>query len=163
MIPIAGSPALPLRVEAADPQGPVALGLLREAAIEARELYPELHQPDAPWPTNPPLPERGAYVIAWQGDIAVGCGALRPIDETIVEVRRMYVLRAARKAGVARAVLAHLEEVARGLGFVVLRLETGYRQQPAMALYESAGFKRIAPFGQYANDPTSVCFEKGIS
>lgn len=159
----ANSPAPPLRIEATDPQGPVALALLREAAIDARALYPELHEPDAPWPTNPPLPQRGAYVIAWRGETAIGCGALRPIDDDIVEIRRMYVLRTARKAGVARAVLAHLEEVARGLGFVVLRLETGYRQQPAMALYESAGFKRIAPFGQYANDPTSVCFEKGIS
>ena len=47
--------------------------------------------------------------------------------------------------------------------YKVMRLETGNRQQPAMALYESFGFERIAPFGEYANDPTSVCYEKYIA
>ena len=31
-----------------------------------------------------------------------------------------------------------------------------------MALYESLGFQRIPPFGEYVGDPTSVCFEKRI-
>jgi len=50
-----------VRIEATDPQGPQAMSLLREAAIEARSLYPELIAPDAPMPTNLPLQERGAY------------------------------------------------------------------------------------------------------
>ena len=162
MVSAAGEGIGWLRIDATDPQGPVALALLREAAIEARELYPELHDPVAPWPTNPPAPPRGTYLIAWSGEVPVGCGALRPIDGDTVEVRRMYVLRTARKSGVARAVLARLESVARSLGFKVMRLETGYRQQPAMALYESAGFRKIPAFGEYANDPISVCFEKRL-
>ena len=72
------------------------------------------------------------------------------------------MLRTARRSGVARAVLARLESLARSLGFKLMRLETGYRQQPAMALYESAGFRKIPAFGEYANDPTSVCFEKRL-
>src|SRR6266700_3942372 len=44
----------------------------------------------------------------------------------------------------------------------VMRLETGNRQLPAMALYESYGFVRIPPFSDYVNDPTSVCYEKPI-
>ncbi len=43
-----------------------------------------------------------------------------------------------------------------------MRLETGNRQLPAMALYESYGFVRIPPFSDYVNDPTSVCYEKPI-
>ena len=74
----------------------------------------------------------------------------------------MYVMRAARRTGIARAILVHLEQVAHELGYAAMRLETGYRQQPAMALYESFGFKRIAPFGEYVNDPTSVCYEKPL-
>ena len=152
-----------VRIVPVDPQCDAALALLREAAIEARELYPELHVEGAPWPTNPPLPPRGAYVLACLDGTPVGCGALRPIDDLCVEVRRMYVVRAARRTGIARAILVFLERVARDFGFEAMRLETGDRQQPAMALYESFGFKRIAPFGVHVNDPTSVCYEKLLS
>ena len=48
-------------------------------------------------------------------------------------------------------------------GFTVMRLETGNRQSAAMALYESCGFVRISPFGEYIGDPTSVCYEKRIA
>ena len=43
-----------LVIEEVDPQGPEAMSLLREAALEARSLYPELIAPGAPMPTNPP-------------------------------------------------------------------------------------------------------------
>lgn len=52
-------------IEHVDPQGHDALALLREASIEARALYPDLHAPEAPWPTNPPTPTRGTYVVAY--------------------------------------------------------------------------------------------------
>lgn len=113
-------------------------------------------------PTNSSPSQRGAYFIAFLGNKLVGCGALRPLDEITVEVRRMYVVRSARRAGVGRALLIHLEQTARDLGFKVMRLETGNRQHPAMALYESSGFARIPPFGDYVNDPTSVCYEKRL-
>jgi ribosomal protein S18 acetylase RimI-like enzyme len=74
----------------------------------------------------------------------------------------MFVLNGARRAGVARAILVALEQAAQRLGYSVMRLETGNRQQSAMALYESYGFIRIAPFGEYCNDPTSVCYEKNV-
>jgi len=44
----------------------------------------------------------------------------------------------------------------------LMRLETGNRQHPAMALYESYGFVRIPPFRDNVNDPTSVCYEKPV-
>jgi putative acetyltransferase len=92
----------------------------------------------------------------------VGCRALRPLDEIIAEVRRMYVVCSVRRTGVGRALLAHLERTAADLGFRVIRLETGNRQLPAMELYESYGFVRIPPFGDCVNDPTSVCYEKPV-
>jgi putative acetyltransferase len=145
-----------------DPQGADALSLLREAALEARALYPELFAADTPMPTNAPLAERAAYLVAYQAGLPVGCGAVRRIDADTAEVRRMYVLRSHRRFGIARAVLVELERAAAALHYGVLRLETGYRQTAAMALYESFGFRRIPPFGEYANDPTSVCFEKTL-
>lgn len=146
----------------ADPQGADAMGLLREAAIEARQLYPELFAPGAPWPVNPPTPHRGVYLVAYVDDQPVACGALRPLDAHAVEVRRMFVTHGARRRGMAQAMLAELEKRAVAFGYRVMRLETGKRQASAMALYEKLGFRRIPPFGAYANDPVSVCFEKRI-
>ncbi len=126
---------LRIRIEPTDPQDSQAASLLREAALEARRLYrqfdvgvPLRHFIDsnAPIPTNAPLPPRGAYFIAFLGNELVGSGALRPLDETTVEVRRMYVIRSARRAGVGGALLAHLERTAADPGFRVcgLKLET---------------------------------------
>jgi GNAT superfamily N-acetyltransferase len=109
------------------------------------------------------LPDRGVYVIAYGADgRPVGCGALRPVDARTTEVRRMYVHRDLRRGGIARAVLEHLVAEARRLGFSRLVLETGYKQEPAMRLYESFGFCRTTPFGEYVNDPTSVCFAMDV-
>jgi putative acetyltransferase len=150
-------------IRSVDPQGHDATALLREAAIEARMLYADLHGSDAPWPSNPPTPLRGTYLVAYRGEVAVGCGALRPINTLTVEIRRMFVVNGARRAGVATAILVALEQAAQRLGYSVMRLETGNRQQSAMALYESYGFVRIAPFGEYATDPTSICYEKNVA
>jgi GNAT superfamily N-acetyltransferase len=72
----------------------------------------------------------------------------------------MYVLRQARRTGIARAILVRLEEEACRFGYETLLIETGNRQHPAMSFYESYGFTRIPPFGPYVNDPTSVCYSK---
>jgi GNAT superfamily N-acetyltransferase len=152
-----------IEIREVDPQGSEAMGLLHEAALDARALYPELHDPAAPGPRNPPTPPGGTYLLAYLDGVPLASGALRPLDEQTAEVRRMYVLRTARRGGLARAMLVALEARARALGYRRLRLETGCRQQPAMALYEASGFRRIPPFGPYVDDPTSVCFEKVLS
>lgn len=99
------------------------------------------------------------YVVAYLDKLPVACGALRELDRVTAEVRRMYVHREHRRNRIGYAVLSHLVVEARRLGYDWLRLETGYKQIPAMALYEAYGFHRIPPFGEYENDPTSVCYE----
>jgi putative acetyltransferase len=152
-----------VHIENVDPHGEVALSLLREAAIDARALYPELHASNAPWPANAPLQEGGAYVVAYLDGLPLACGALRPIDSETAEVKRMYIQRDHRRRGLGRAVLAYLQREARRLGYKRLLLETGYKQLASIALYESFGFHRIPPFGEYKNDPTSVCYELYLS
>jgi putative acetyltransferase len=150
-------------IRVVDPQGADALALLHDAALDACALYPELHDPAAPGPTNAPTSPRGVYLVAYLNGDPVACGALRPLDAHTAEVRRMFVRCSHRRRGLASAVLQALEQAARDFNYSTLRLETGYRQQPAMALYEARGFERIAPFGPYVDDPTSVCFEKRIT
>ena len=152
-----------LLIKPVDPQGEDAMALLREAAIEAGALYPEFLTLGAPGPTNPPNPPRGIYLVAYVHGAARACGALRPIDQRTVEIRRMSVREPARRQGLARAMLIALEQEAERLGYEFMRLETGSRQRPAMALYQSCGFGRIAPFGAYGDGPLSVCFEKRVA
>lgn len=145
-----------------DPQGKDALALLRDAAMEARELYPEIYRSGAPWPTNSATPARGTYLIAYLDGKPLACGALRPLDESGVEARRIFVVKHARRRGLGRTILRALEAAAGRFGYTFMRLETGNRQLSAMALYTSYGFARIEPFGEYVADPTSVCYEKAV-
>ena len=151
-----------LTLRAVDPFDPDALALLREAAIEARRAYFDRIPANAPWPTNAPIPQRGIYLLAFSDGAPAGCGSLYPLDATIGEIRRMYVVPRCRRTGIARRLLQALEEAAAEFGYELLRLETGVRQQAAMRLYEDAGFYRIANFGVQGSDPLSVCFERRI-
>jgi GNAT superfamily N-acetyltransferase len=110
-------------------------------------------------------PPHGAFLVARLAGEPVGCGAVRrtiggPPD--VAEVKRMYTAPAARGRGVSRAILGRLEAEAAALGYRRLRLETGVRQPEAVRLYETAGYHRIASFGQYAGDELSVCFAKDL-
>jgi putative acetyltransferase len=101
-------------------------------------------------------------VIAYQNNIAVGCGAFKAFSENIVEIKRMYVPLALRGKGIASVVLRELENWAAEIGTNKCVLETGIRQPEAIRLYSKNGYKIIPNFGQYVGVESSVCFEKGI-
>jgi GNAT superfamily N-acetyltransferase len=107
----------------------------------------------------PPL---GIFVLGWDGDQPVACGGVRLITPDLGELKRMYVAPAARRRGIARALLAHLEEEARTLGATRLRLEVGIRQPEALTLYPSAAYLPVEPFGHYAADPLARHFAKAL-
>ncbi len=75
----------------------------------------------------------------------------------------MFVEPEMRRLGIGRKIMSALEEIARELKYDALQLETGLRQPPAIRLYASAGYERIAPYGRYRDDPLSVCFKKNLS
>ena len=70
----------------------------------------------------------------------------------------MYVAPAAQRRGLARLMLAHLEQTAAAAGAEAMILETGTAQPEAMALYEAAGYEPVAPFGHYAWSPRNRCY-----
>jgi ribosomal protein S18 acetylase RimI-like enzyme len=106
-----------------------------------------------------------AFYVARVDGAPAGCGGLLEVpfpagdDVAYGEVKRMYVRPGFRGCGIGRAVLGRLIGHAREAGFEVVRLETGIDQVEAISLYESAGFRRRAPFGPYRDDPLSPCYE----
>jgi GNAT superfamily N-acetyltransferase len=107
-------------------------------------------------------PPGGVFLVGWVGDRPVATGGLRRHDAESAEVKRMFVPKAERGRGYARAMLAALEERARGLGYRRVVLETGAAQPEAIALYESSGYQRIAGFGHYRDSPLSRSFAKEL-
>jgi putative acetyltransferase len=99
------------------------------------------------------------FFIVRVDDEPVGCGGVE-ISGEHAELKRMFVRPSHRGRGLSRALVERLEEVARAAGARVLRLETGVHQSEAIGLYERSGFRKIAPFPPYFEDPVSVCMEK---
>ena len=102
-------------------------------------------------------------VVAYENEVAVGCGALREFDPQSMEVKRMYTTPEARGKGIATKILNELERWAAELGYKKTVLETGKRQPEAIELYMKNNYNRIPNYGQYADKENSVCFEKELN
>ena len=107
------------------------------------------------------------FVIAYDASsqTPIGCGAFRnlPDKQPTVEVKRMYVRPDYRGRKIGQLILRNLEARALQRGAVRIRLETGTKQPEAVRLYEGAGYKRIPNFGDYADDESSLCFERVLA
>lgn len=114
-------------------------------------------------------PPFGACFVGYLDDRPVTIGAWRFREDVsrlgsmrAAEVKRMYVAPTARRLGLARCMLAHLEATARDAGADVMILETGTSQPEAMALYEAAGYASVEPFGHYAWSPRNRCYARAL-
>jgi GNAT superfamily N-acetyltransferase len=107
-------------------------------------------------------PPDGHFVVGYVDETPVAMGGVRRLGDGSVEIKRMYVVPAARGRGFARAVLSYLEERARELGAERVVLETGHKQPEAIALYESAGYVPIPGFGHYKCAPLAVSYAKQL-
>jgi ribosomal protein S18 acetylase RimI-like enzyme len=101
---------------------------------------------------------RGAFFLGYSEGTAVVMGGWRMhagvaavLGRRAAEIKRMYVVKAARGRGLARAMLTHLEETAAAAGADAMVLETGYQQPEAIALYRSAGYGDVPRFGHYVD------------
>jgi GNAT superfamily N-acetyltransferase len=103
----------------------------------------------------------GRMIRARRDGRLVGCGALRRIEATVGELKRMYVDRTVRGHRVGAAILDQLELWATRLGMTEIKLETGPRQIEANGLYQRAGFERCDAWDEYLLTPaTSRCYHK---
>jgi putative acetyltransferase len=98
------------------------------------------------------------FWTAWEDGVLLGCGALKELSRDHGEVKSMRTPKSLRRRGAGRAILSWIVDVARDRKYGRLSLETGSAEAfiPAQRLYESAGFQRCGPFGDYKEDPNSV-------
>lgn len=94
-------------------------------------------------------PPSGALVLAYAGELAVGCAGVRSKGAGIAELKRMYVQPEFRGHQLGRLLLERSISIAKDLGYEKLRLDTLAGMTGARRLYESFGFEIIPAY--YAN------------
>ncbi len=116
---------------------------------EVAQMYAglDLQSPDMPKAGPEQLNSpNGAFIVGYEDGVAICCGGIKRLDAEACELKRMYVIPAARGRGVARILLGALEDRGRELGYVIARLDTGPKQPASQHLYESAGYATIPNF-----------------
>lgn len=109
-----------------------------------------------------PKVEEITFILAYLGDVPVGCGAISPLNEGATELKRFYVEPEYRRHGIALHILNHLESLARESGYVTMLLETGDQQPEAISFYKKYGFNEIDRYGEYVDCASSVCYAKQL-
>ncbi len=149
-----------MNIQKESPNQPEIIAMLEQLDAYFGELYPaeSNHLMDVASLMQPEV----VFLVARNGQgRAVGCGAYVNRGG-YAEVKRMYVDPSQRGQGVGGLLMTAIIEGARSAGLPHLRLETGISQPEAIGLYERDGFLRIAPFGDYLEDPLSIFMEKPL-
>ena len=138
---------------------------------EVQAEYTVLYGGPDETPLDPGMfdPPQGAFFVGYRDGVPVAMGGWRCRADVAVfgasrvtEIKRMYVVPAARRGGLARQVLEHLESTARDAGSAAMVLETGIEQPEAIGLYLSSGYTEIEGFGHYRDSPKSRYYGKRL-
>ena len=105
-------------------------------------------------------PPHGVLLLARVDGEPAGLGGVRHLDTEIAEVKTMYVVPAHRGRGLARAILAELEEIARRRGCRATRLDTSDYLTGAVGLYRAAGYREVPAYN--ANPKANLWFERPL-
>jgi len=91
-------------------------------------------------------PPRGRVLLAQSNGQVVGCVAMRPLDGTICEMKRLYIRPSGRGQQVGKQLATLICRIAKEAGYIRIRLDTLPSMQAAQQLYASLGFKPIPAY-----------------
>jgi GNAT superfamily N-acetyltransferase len=142
------------------PDSADAIVLISELEAHLASLYPVESRHG--YSVEKLIAQAVAFFVLRDNGTPAGCGGIQMFGTEYGELKRMYVRPQFRGQGFGKLLLDHLADHARARGVRLLRLETGIHQAAAISVYERTGFQRIPPFGDYVEDPLSLCYEKRI-
>ena len=136
------------QIERVDPASAQARWCVNQYFAEINRRFEHGFDPALSIPADdddfrPPL---GAFLMATADGEPVACGAVKTIAPHIGYLKRMWVADSARGLGLGRRLLRALEDQARELGMVTLRLETNRTLVEAISMYRRSGYTEVAPF-----------------
>jgi ribosomal protein S18 acetylase RimI-like enzyme len=143
------------------PDSPTAIQLIDELESTLASHYPAESRHG--YSVEQLLQEAITFFVLRYDDMPAGCGGVQLFGHEYAELKRIYVRLRYRGLGLGRLLADHLAQHSVQCGTKIIRLETGIYQEAAIRLYEQMGFQRIAPFGDYEDDPLSIFFEKRLS
>jgi GNAT superfamily N-acetyltransferase len=151
-----------IEIRAARFADPAVQQVVRQALADLGQRYGSSSSgDDTPVALTDFDPPSGAFFVAVDGDALVGCGGWRAHGQD-AELKRMYTAPAVRGRGVARRLLAAIEESAQTAGCKRVILETGDKHPEAIGLYTSAGYERIEDFGFYKDHAGVVSYARTL-
>lgn len=148
-----------IRVRPADPAAPEVRALIARQVAALDAVVEPSGRPGYD-PAGDAADPRAVVMVAEIAGEPVGCGALRPLDATTAEIKRVYAAEGTR--GVGSAVLTALEDAARRQGFVALKVETRTGNRRAVSFYIGHGYVPCPSYGAYVGRTDATCFEKAV-
>lgn len=91
-------------------------------------------------------PPRGCILLAARAEEYIGCAALRPLEDGICEMKRLYVTPGFRGQKIGRALAQGIIDEAHRSGYALMRLDTIETMTAAKSLYLSLGFRSLKPY-----------------
>ena len=146
-----------LVIDPDDPESADVMALLESHLAFTRAQSPpeHVHALDVDRLLDPTV----TFFTARRNGVLVGVGAIKRLDQSHAELKSMHTSAAARRQGVAAAMVEHLLAVAAAADYQRVSLETGSMDAfaPARSLYAKLGFVECEPFGSYTVNPYSTC------
>lgn len=115
------------------------------ASLEVDLAYQDFQREVASLPGDY-APPRGCLLLARNGTSALACVGVRPLDDAVCEMKRLYVRPEARGTGLGRQLTMAAIDFGRVAGYRAMRLDTLPSMTSAQSLYASLGFRKIAPY-----------------
>lgn len=135
------------------------IALVRALDKSLWETYPELQSNY--WGNNI-IELNPNVIVVYIDNVAVACSCFKKYDINTIEIKRMFVAPDARGKRLAQRMLQELEAWAATMGFSFSVLETLYKQEAAIGMYQKAGYSIIENYPPYEGLKNSICMKKSI-